>query len=153
MTEQQIEREQVANVFCLGGGELHEPHPDFPDAWDGHFAYWHEEAPEWADESDRDGADPWECRTAYACILFGGPKVPKGWELVRSFISSGEAECWHCGPGTDYDGSEEQDAARKAEPNTNTCYRGDPECVLCEGGGYVYLGDGWAVLLFRPIDS
>jgi len=134
MTEQQIEREQVANVFCLGGGELHEPDPDFPDAWDNYFAYWHEEAPEWADESDRDGADPWECRTAYACVLFGGPKVPKGWELVRSFISSGEADCWYDGAGTDAEAP-------------------SPDCPLCEGDGYVYLGDGWAVLLFRPIDS
>ena len=32
-----IDRERIACVFGLGGGELHEPHPEFPDpaGWEG----------------------------------------------------------------------------------------------------------------------
>lgn len=33
MTEEQIERQQIENVFCLGGGELHEKNAEFPDEW------------------------------------------------------------------------------------------------------------------------
>ena len=46
------------------------------------------------------------------------------------YTSSGESECWWCGPGTGNEGDQS-------------------ECKLCEGDGYVYLGDGWREVVYR----
>ncbi len=120
-----LDRERVACVFGLGGGELHEPHPDFRDEWDGVVAYWYEGVPEYATELGHlEGA-----RTAILDCLFGCPPPPEGWKQVASYSSSGEAQCWWC-EGTG-EGSEEP-------------------CSLCEGDGYVYLGDGWREVVFVP---
>jgi len=170
-----LDRERVACVFGLGGGELHVPDERFPDEWDGPggIAYWYAGPPDYAtdlkdaefihcpacggsgpdlddcDECHGDGAEYRPVRTALLDCVFGFPEAPEGWERIASFSSSGEASCWWCGPGTDWDGSDEQELARIREPVTNTCYRGNPTCKLCEGGGYVYIGDGWHEVVYR----
>ena len=146
MTEQQVEREQVQNVFGLGGGELAD------DAWDGVSLYWYEGPPEYATADGLDGLDlddDSEYRTALVCCLFGAPPAPDGWSVAGSYTTSGEADCWWCGPGTDWDGSDEQDRVRGETATTNTHYRGKVDCPLCEGDGWVYLGDGWAEVVYR----
>lgn len=152
---------QVECVFGLGGGELADgPKDGFP------FAYWYEggpdymgraerEAAEWCSCHGADGQDEcpecnghgsYEVRTVIADCLYGEPTLPAGWTKVQMFISSGEAECGHCGPGTEWDGSEAQ---TKATPDSATGYKGDKACKLCEGSGYVYIGDGWAEVVIR----
>lgn len=123
-TEQELERIEIENVFCLGGGEL------ATEEWEG-FRYWYEGAPEYATEYTHDFDHTY--RTVLADCMFGAPDAPDGWEQVASYASSGEADCWWCGEGT---GNEDQ---RK-------------DCPLCEGGGYVYIGDGWAEVVFREIE-
>lgn len=120
-----LEREKVACLFGLGGGELHVADVRVPDEWDGAVAYWYSGVPEYATEL-RDLED---ARTAIVCCLFGFPEPPTGWEQVAVFSSSGEAACWWCGEGT---GNE---ADR-------------PTCKLCGGDGLVYLGDGWCEILY-----
>ena len=75
-----------------------------------------------------------EVRTAILECLFGEPDAPEGWERIASFTSSGEAECWWCGPGT---GNEDE----------------RDECKLCEGDGLIYLGEGYAEVIFRRTES
>lgn len=150
-----LDRERMACIFALGGGELHEPNPKFPDEWDGQIAFWYDGPPDYAEElKDADrvkcsackgrgsmadeecldceghGHRDHEVRTALLNCLFGTPQPPPGWERIASFTSSGEASCWWCGDGT---GNEQ---ARKG-------------CQLCEGDGYVFIGDGWAEVVFR----
>lgn len=144
LTEKGIEREQMECVFRLGGGELHIADARFPDPWEEVFAYWYEGCPDYDEEDSKDYDYNYRTGLAY----YNCPEI-EGWELVRSFSTSGETECWRCGPGTDWDGSEEQDQARQEQPCTNTGYRGDPDCKLCEGSGYVYIGDGWAEAVYR----
>jgi hypothetical protein len=120
-----LERERIACVFGLGGGELHVADARFPDDWDGLVAYWYEGVPEYSSELRHlDGA-----RTVITCCLFGHPEPPAGWEQVASFTSSGEAACWWCGEGTG------NDAERL-------------RCKLCEGDGLVFLGDGWCEVVY-----
>lgn len=152
-----LERERIACVFGLGGGELHEAHAEFPDEWDGVIAYWYDGPPEYATElkdanivecstcagigydADRDadcracdglGHHDREVRTAILDCLYGEPEPREGWERIASFTSSGEAECWWCGDGS---GNEDE----------------RPNCPLCEGDGLIYLGDGWAEVVLR----
>lgn len=141
-----IERAQIACVFGLGGGELHEPDERFPDEWDGLIAYWYEGVPDYATELRHQD----EARTALLYCLFGFPEAPVSWTQVASFSSSCERECLWCGPGTDWDGTVEQEGAREADPITATGYRGRPECPLCEGDGYVYLCEGWCEVVCVP---
>ena len=99
-----------------------------------------------------EGGFDFEVRTLLAWEIFGQVTTPKGWTRKQAFRSSGERGCGWCGPGTDWDGSDKQELARMKEPNTNTCYRGDPDCPICEGGGHVYIGDGWQEIIFtRPM--
>lgn len=135
-----IERERIQCVFGLGGGELHEPHADFPDEWDGPegIAYWYEGVPDYVSlgELALDFDD--EARTAITDCLFGFPEPPEGWKRVASFSSSGEAACWWCagdaGGGT---GNEDERDG----------------CQLCEGDGAIYLGEGWCEVVFVPING
>ena len=133
MKDIDIEREQVACVFGLGGGELHVADDRFPDEWDGLLAYWYDGVPEYVSASEP-GIDPDDdVRTAIHCCMFGYPDAPEGWVQVASFTSSGERECWWCAEGAgDGTGSEEA--------------RGD--CQLCEGDGVVYLGEGWCEVVY-----
>ena len=152
-----LDRQRIECVFGLGGGELHAAHPDFPgDAgWDGPdgIAYWYEGVPDYLSLDELGLGHDDEVRTAIIDCLFGHPDPPDGWEQAASFTSSGERECWWCGSGTDWDGSIEQDRAREADPLTPTGYRGNPACKLCEGDGVVYLGDGWAEVVYRRVET
>ena len=69
MTEIQIERAQVEQVFRLGGGELN----DHTDAWEGN-RHWYEGQPSYlpADHGR-------EYRTVVTCLLWGSPSID-GWE-------------------------------------------------------------------------
>ena len=133
-----IDRERVACVFGLGGGELRVPHPEFPDAegWDDVIAHWYEGVPDYAVEL----ADLDDARTAILDCMFGVPTPPPGWGLVASFTSSGEAECWWCGSGSA--------AAGAGDGTGNEDEQG--ECPLCEGDGLVYIGDGWREVVLVP---
>jgi hypothetical protein len=137
MTERKdinLDRERIACVFGLGGGELHEPHPDFPDEWDDVIAYWYEGVPEYVALADLDLDHDDEVRTAILDVLFRYPEPPEGWERVASFSNSGERECWWCSEGAgDGTGNEDQ----------------RDECDLCEGDGVVYLGEGWCEVVYR----
>lgn len=97
-----IERERIACVFGLGGGELHIPDERFPDEWDGpsEIAYWYEGAPEYVALGDLGLDYDDELRTAILECLWGYPDPPAGWRQVGSFRSSGEASCWWCGDGS-----------------------------------------------------
>jgi len=140
-----IDRERIACVFMLDGGELHEADERFPDEWDGMISYWYEGTSDYATELGN--LD--EARTALLDCLFGYPEPPKGWTQVASFRSSGERECWWCGPGTGWDGTTEQGRAREAEPVTPpTGYRSKQDCPLCEGDGHIYLGEGWCEVVY-----
>jgi hypothetical protein len=152
----QIRRSQIEIVFALGGGELHVPHDQFPDPWVGLIEFWYLGAPNYAEElkgakritcpacggtgeHDHDDGDcagcdgagtvTMEMRTAIQDCLFGFPDPPEGWERIAAYRSTGEAECWACGAGGE------------GEP--------DPACQLCDGGGFVYLGDGWHEVVYR----
>lgn len=129
--EHDLERERIACVFGLGGGELHEADDRFPDEWDGPegIAYWYEGAPEYVTlgELGLDLDD--EVRTAILCCIFGHPAPPEGWVQVASYSSSGERECWWCTDRDHDDG-------------------GDDGCKLCGGDGYLYIGDGWCEVVY-----
>jgi hypothetical protein len=152
----QIHRSQVECVFGLGGGELHVTHGRFPDPWDGQIEFWYLGPPDYAEDlkgaerincpacdghHDHDDGECPECdgtghldleiRTAILDCLFGFPDPPEGWEMIATFSSSGEAECWACR------------ADGEGEP--------DPACQLCDGGGHVYIGDGWHEVVYRQV--
>jgi hypothetical protein len=137
MTELELERERVVCVFGLGGGELHQPHPDFRDEWDGPdgIAHWHEGVPEYASELKHLG----NARTAIIDCLFGVPDPPEGWRQVASFTSSGERECWWCAAGPVDDGNASGNGVAKTA------------CPLCEGDDFVYIGDGWREVVYRRV--
>lgn len=133
-----LDRERIECVFGLGGGELHEPHPDFRDSegWDGPdgIAYWYEGIPEYTSLVDLGLTFDDEVRTAILDVMFGFPDSPEGWGQVASFRSSGEANCWWCAQGAENgtDNEDQRDA-----------------CTLCEGDGLIYLGDGMAEVVYR----
>lgn len=125
-TARQRHLETVRCVFGLGGGELE----------DGRFAgeLWHEGAPDYAKSECREfarevGANPWQIRTVLTSELYGEIATPRGWMRLAHYADSGERDCWWCGEGTGNEG----DRAK---------------CKLCEGDGYVYLGDGWREIVF-----
>ena len=85
------ERNEIENVFSLGGGELSDV------VWAGH-RYWYEGAPDYLGTADL--PDLYACgveyRTVVTCLLYAGRTgyvAPKGWEVVSTFVSSGEADC------------------------------------------------------------
>lgn len=120
MAEHDIEREAIECLFRLGGGELED------EPW-GIYAYWYEGSPEYAASEEQEG---YVYRTVIAHCLFSEPQPPEdGWERVAMY-QAGEADCWRDGAGTD------------AEIPS-------PDCPLCEGDGIVYLGEGWAEVVFR----
>ncbi len=120
-------REEIECLFGLGGGELN----------NGTFngsRYWYDGAPDYCERdmqaaAESAGADPLYLRTCIEYHFATTPKAPRGWVMLGSFVSSGEAECWRCGPGT---GKEHE---RK-------------NCKLCGGDGLVYLGDGWMEVVY-----
>lgn len=126
MTDSEVECMQVEWVFVLTSGELCEPVEGWP------FAYWYEGPPKWCEHDFEDRYDC-EYRTAIECRIFHNPdyhKGPEGWTEVACFVSSGETEC-----PCRYDDGEED--------------KPKPDCKLCDGGGYIYLGDGWCEVVYK----
>jgi hypothetical protein len=120
LSAREVLRQQVEQVFLLTGGELMDDDPDEPAYWN--MRFWYEGVPDYFYEGRPDG----EYRTVVRNNLFLSEETPEGWELVCSFRSSGEAEC----PCTWDD----------EEPYG--------QCALCEGGGIIYIGDGWEEAVF-----
>jgi hypothetical protein len=143
----QLETERVKCVFGLGGGELHVPHPDFPDEWEPVRAHWYEGPPDYVSESEllehsevqalakkqEFGQSQYDFtfRTAIECRLYGKPAPPKGWVEIGHWTSSGEAACWNC----------------QGEPHDE-----DSECSLCEGDEIVSLGYGMCEVVYVCTD-
>lgn len=120
-------REEIECLLSLGGGELR------TGTFNG-CRYWYEGAPDYCEREMMEaaksaGLDYWNLRTCIEYHIGSAPKAPRGWVLLASFTSSGEAECWRCGPGT---GSESV----------------DPKCKLCDGNGLIYIGDGWSEVVY-----
>lgn len=86
--------------------------------------HWYQGAPDWAGLRDHQ-----DMRTV---IAFSEPDTEVYdrdglWRLIARYHGSGEAECYLCGPGTEYADD------HGSEPN--------PQCELCEGDGFVYIGE------------
>lgn len=118
------------------------------------FKFWMEGAPEWlhshADIGDDVGEDTRNTRSVFSWDLRSGHDTLVGWRHLLT-VPCAESECPDCGPGTGWDESEEQERARAREPNTNTGYRGQPRCKVCEGSGYVYGGCAALVVYAREV--
>lgn len=162
LTEQDLDRARVEVVFGLGGGELHVVDPAWPDEWDGKIEWWYEGVPEYAvemkntgivtcttcegtrvDPADGDSDCPSceglghherETRTAILNGAYGLPQPPHGWVQLAVFGSSGEAQCSWCGDGVV---SDDEDDGQT--------------CKLRDGDHLLYLGDGWAEVVYRRL--
>jgi hypothetical protein len=124
MNEHQIMRETLGALtgFCTGS-EICGPDDGAEPAL-GRFAWYVEGAPGWLTEVEAEGAV-----TVFGFDLSGPPTID-GWVLAHA-SPLGEASCPRCGDGT---GEEHR----------------RPECQICEGGGYVYLGcEAW-LAVYRP---
>jgi hypothetical protein len=150
-SEAEREREEVENVFRLGGGELED------DAWGG-YAYNYEGAPEYAEEIRPDQDLDYQYHTV---IVTGGGFLPSPkkkllvdnveWELVETFMSSGETECIICGAG----GNGIEWWAEQFEKQHGVPPKADDMCGLCETEmedmpGYVYVGDSYEAVYRAP---
>jgi hypothetical protein len=139
-TDDPIERQQIEEVFGLGGGEL----SDKP--WQG-FPYWYVGIPDYlgrAEYPDQHSSGI-EYRTVVTCLLYGdAPTIiddgSQRWQRTEHFTSSGETECpW---------------AQADDGPTVTADQAKDGECPLCgESVGsehrYIYLGDGWSEVIYR----
>ena len=125
-TKQRLETERMAYVFGLTGGELADK-PWSKRAW------WYEGIPDYVgdDFPDRYSSDV-EYRTTLECCLYEPAieaNAPRGWKFVRYYTTSGETDCGWCGDGTGNEGQRDK-------------------CKLCEGDGLIYIGDGWAEVVY-----
>lgn len=145
------ERAQVEYVFGLTGGELDDSPCVLKDA-DGkawHTAYHYDGAPEYATEYTKDYDS--EYFTLVRECLWGAPpeilfdENGSKFERVEIFGHSGETEC---------PGQHEDEGDKVADAH---CLQGD-RCVMCgepkgESHGYIYLGDGWAEIVYRKVPT
>lgn len=139
--EIQIEREQIAAVFRVCISELFDPGDGTADEpWP--RCFWYEGVPEWAEMellgcrgSLCDGTH--EYRTIVSDETWGPRYTPIGWERVEAYFSSGETEC-RC----KYERETGEDTGKP-----------DPDCPLCEGNGYIYIGDGMAEVVYRRLED
>lgn len=131
ITADSIDRESITveAVFGLTGGELESEPLQLKDRA---YRYWYEGVPDYVTSEFRNDRRP--LKTVIVCELYGQISPPEGWSRVATYRSSGECPCPWCGEGT---GNEE----------------GRDDCTLCEGDGYLYLGDGWCevVLAKEPV--
>ena len=136
MTDEEIEREQIKAVFCLGGGELED------EPW-GDVQYWYEGCPSYLGTPDYTDRYSREYRTGVQCLLYAGElKAPEGWEIMSSYTTSGECECG-C-QHTVYQAKLDKGVSDDAP---------DPDCPVCEGDGLIYIGDGWAEVVYRALED
>lgn len=128
LDESAVDRMRMAWLFGLTGGELND------EPWAG-YRYNYDGVPEYA---TTDFPDRWQhrFRTIIGSFLFTEPNErledDEGeWERAAVYASSGEAEC-PFRPGLVQEG----------------------RCILCEEPrgeehGYIYVGDGWAEVVYR----
>ena len=143
--EAALEKEQIENVFGLGGGELE--HESFAG-----YKYNYEGPPDYAEEIDDDFN--YQYRTV---IVSGGGHLPPPdktlehegvtWELVDHFMSSGESDCWVCGAG----GNGKEWWAEEFEKQHGRPPTPEDECGLCEYKfadmpGSTHIGEGYEVV-------
>jgi hypothetical protein len=164
-----IERQQIEEVFRLGGGELaSKPWEPFvpcessdedlqwslrvlgglsADASERTtLPYWYEGVPEWAGRSEfpHEHETGYDYRTVISCELYGrSPEtlMDRGvlWTRVASYTSGGETEC-PLAQAEEEEWAEDLFAARP--------------CKLCEAQegeehGCIYLGDGWSEVVYE----
>lgn len=143
--EDDLFREQLEQVIGIEYGELRRPNR-CRDDWDVWFPYWYDGLPEYAShEFDEDRRFLGLYRTVVMDLLFRESEVaaPPGWRVVREFHNSGERECYACGP----DSHLAEDGVEVGP---------DWRCPYCENDnpkeqGHVYIGDGWAEVVFEQI--
>ena len=165
--EVDLERARVACVFCLGGGELHQPDERFPDEWDGVFAHWFEGAPDYA--TDLKEINEVTCPTCKGTKIDPAPADQEPAECpacegmghldleVRTVIM-----CCLFGHPTPPAGWTQ--AATYSSSGERECWSctdrdndhedgedGSEGCKVCEGEGLVYLGDGWCEVVYRRV--
>lgn len=143
MTPADAEREQIACVFGLTGGELNSK------SRLGHV-YSYDGVPEWA-ASDFDDHNERDYLTVI--VAGGGYLSPprdeieeteeETWELVQTYGNSGETEC----PLAQCDAEDQW---------TENVLTDDGRCCLCEhtpaeGHGYIYIGEGYEAVYRRRL--
>lgn len=138
------DKEQIACVFGLGGGELEDSVwiPHTPDEREFVFHFWYSDAPEYA---ERDFEDFETVRTGVRDEMFGAcPEILSDdsgvWTKLATFRNSGESECFAFG----------------SLVTAEHCGADGKTCTLCEEElgkphSYVYLGDGWAEVVYGLI--
>jgi hypothetical protein len=152
MNRTDYERDQVAEVFGLTGGEL-EDEPWIPtyvtDTYNEvrpvTFTYWYQGVPEYAEEDFTDWS--WGgYRTVCRDEIFG--QMPATvtddegtWRVVARYSSSGEIEC----PGRQFD--------NEVSPFPFPCPYCEATADDTDGHGYIYIGDGWAEIVYRLEDT
>lgn len=140
---------QIAQVFGLTGGELQDEPliVTLSDGSPGGARFWYEGYPDYAaedfDGSEHDYLTVVLNRTYASAWTDVNEMVRDGrtWKVAKVFTSSGETEC----PG------------RNAEDKIVTAdHFPDDEgyCALCgarmgEEHGHIYIGDGWAEVVYR----
>jgi len=149
------ERAQVAEVFGLTGGELMDV------AWvptyernitntltatgEVVFTYWHQGVPDYLEGPEWHPTDA-IFRTVCEDEMFGYvPQIVTGdegtWRVVARYRNSGETEC----PGR----SAEPGSANAIPATAETCPLCDADLMAGESHGYIYIGDGWAEIVYR----
>lgn len=164
LTDEQIERAQVEQVFGLTGGELE------TGAWKiGEKTisrYWYEGAPEYAARDFREGT----VRTAVHCALYGSSPEriedkDGAWVRKAEYQTSGETECLYRS-GAPEDAKVKRDQCRLVASYPRKRLVGTfakltakhAECPFCEARlgedhGYIYLGDGWVETVYAWEDA
>lgn len=145
------EREQVQQVFGLTGGELmdvewetHLPHVETHSVT---FTYWYHGVPEYVSESLQFPISQ-TYRTVCESELYG--MVPERvtddegtWKVVARYSTSGEVEC----PCRN---SDNPDAVSVDNPCPLCGADGTDAYPITEPvHGYIYIGDGWAEIVYR----
>lgn len=160
LSTEQAERLQVEEVFGLTGGESEAKPLRFRDVADGQLwtrSYWYDGVPDYVERE----FSQWfwyDKFTIVDCCLYGEPPATirarhgRLYDLKALYQSSGEHGCPF---------REAEIAVEHEYPVTVDTYGSPPvehrycaycdeppDAIACDGHGYVYLGDGWAELVY-----
>jgi len=131
ITTDSIDRESITieAVFGLSGGELEGEPLEIEGQT---YRWWYEGVPDYVTSEFRNDRRP--LKTVIVCEFYSQTSPPDGWSVAATYRNSGECPCPWCGDDTGYE-------------------EGRDDCTLCEGDGYLYLGDGWCevVLAKEPV--